>query len=159
MTVQTEPEPSEQEEATGRRGFSNIESDVRRLLTQGYAEGKLDVVDDVVESGVTSYGTPTSPGIEGVAGIKQQVTRVRTAIYDFDLEIVEFEVSGDEFEAEWRVNGRLERRLLGREPVCELGAAGEEPSGSQVRISGVVHGQATAKGISEWFMEWDSDTF
>lgn len=68
---------------------------VRRLIDEGFSQGRLDVCDELIAAGIVEhqdYG-PGHPA--GAGGAKAVVTSLRRAFSDFKLEIEDLVVAGD----------------------------------------------------------------
>jgi predicted ester cyclase len=64
---------------------------MRRILTEAFSEGKVDVLDEVMAPGFINHNAP--PGLDtGVEGVKKVIQMEHRGIPDFTYEIVhEFE--------------------------------------------------------------------
>jgi len=68
---------------------------VRRLIDEGFSQGRLDVCDELIADEIVEhqdYGPAHPPG---PAGVKAVVTSLRRAFSDFKLEIEDIVVAGD----------------------------------------------------------------
>ena len=78
-----------------RDGPLTAELVVRRLIDEGFSQGRLDVCDELIADEIVEhqdYGPGHSPG---AAGVKAVVTSLRRAFSDFKLEIEDMVVAGD----------------------------------------------------------------
>lgn len=78
-----------------RGGPSTAEVVVRRLIDEGFSQGRLDVCDELIADEIVEhqdYGPGHAPG---AAGVKTVVTSLRRAFSDFKLEIKDMVVAGD----------------------------------------------------------------
>ncbi len=67
----------------------------RRLIEEGFNEGKVDVADDLIAGDLIEhqwYGPDHAPG---PAGVKAVIQSLRRAFSDFRLEIEDLTVAGD----------------------------------------------------------------
>jgi predicted ester cyclase len=74
---------------------SMAEAVVRRLIDEGFSQGRLDVCDELIAGEIVEhqdYGPGHPPG---AAGVKAVVTSLRRAFSDFTLEIEDLVVAGD----------------------------------------------------------------
>jgi predicted ester cyclase len=74
---------------------STAEVVVRRLIDEGFSQGRLDVCDELIASDIVEhqdYGPGHPPG---AAGVKAVVTSLRRAFSDFTLEIEDLAVAGE----------------------------------------------------------------
>lgn len=65
---------------------------VRRLIDEGFNEGNLDVVDELVAPGCVEHQRGLKPGAEGA---KETIRTLRRWFSDFQLTIEDFAVDGD----------------------------------------------------------------
>ena len=68
---------------------------VRRLIDEGFSQGRLEVCDELIADDMVEhqdYGPGHAPG---AAGVKAVVTSLRRAFSDFKLEIEDMAVVGD----------------------------------------------------------------
>src|SRR5262245_5988797 len=78
-----------------RDGPLSAELVVRRLIDEGFSQGRLDVCDELIADDIVEhqdYG-PGHPA--GAAGVKAVVTSLRRAFSDFKLEIEDMVIAGD----------------------------------------------------------------
>ena len=76
-------------------GLSTAEFVVRRLIAEGFIQGRLDVCDELIADEIVEhqdYGPGHPPG---AAGVKAVVMSLRRAFSDFKLEIEDMVVAGD----------------------------------------------------------------
>jgi len=73
----------------------NAEVVVRRLIDEGFSQGRLQVCDELISEDVVEhqdYGPDHAPG---AAGVKAVITSLRRAFSDFSLTIEALVVAGD----------------------------------------------------------------
>lgn len=128
---------------------------VRRLFECVYSKGELELVDDLIAPGFVGYSAESSETYLGPEGIKTHVVGLRASLHGFAIEIDDFHAEGDTFEVSWTARGTHERRLLGIEPTCTVGRAGEEPRGNRIAVSGVATGTVRNGKVRENAMVWD----
>ena len=78
-----------------RSGPPTAEVVARRLIDEGFSQGRLEVCDELVADGIVEhqdYGPAHPPG---AAGVKAVVASLRRAFSDFKLEIEDIVVVGD----------------------------------------------------------------
>jgi predicted ester cyclase len=89
----------------------------RRVLEEGFGEGRLDVLDEVMAPGFVEHQAGISPAT--VDGVKRSISFLRAAFPDMKLRIEEIVVSGDE------VWARSTGRGTHRGPFMGLPATGK----------------------------------
>src|SRR6476646_3775904 len=88
------------------------ESVVRRLIDEGFSDGRLEVADDLVEH--QDYGADHAPGAEGVRAV---IRSLRSAFPDFRLEIRDLVVAGDVVWTRNVATGTNDGSFLGNAPT------------------------------------------
>jgi predicted ester cyclase len=74
---------------------SNPEALARRLIEEGFNEGRLDIADELTSPSMVEhqyYGPDHAPGAEGVKAV---ISSLKRAFSDFHLTIDDLAVSGD----------------------------------------------------------------
>ena len=66
----------------------------RRVIEEGFGEGRLNVLDEVMAPGFVEHQAGISPAT--VDGVKRSISSLRAAFPDMTLRIEEIVVSGDE---------------------------------------------------------------
>lgn len=128
---------------------------LERLFRQVYSNGELSVADDVVAPEFVGRTSETDDPFHGPGGVKSHASRLRAAFHGFTVELDDVDVAGDVFEATWTATGTHERRFLGIEPALSVGAAGVEPHGTRVAVSGSATGRVGDGTIRTCRLEWD----
>lgn len=137
-----------------RAAESETERAVRRLLEAAYGAGELGEVDELVAPDYVGYWAGTGDVVAGRGGVKTHAAQFRLAFGRMSLDVEAVEVDGAAFEARWTARGRLERPFLGVEPSGVIGAAGEEPHGPAVTLSGIARGTVRAGQLVESATAW-----
>jgi predicted ester cyclase len=71
------------------------EAVVRRLIDQGFSQGRLDVCDEVISEDMIEHQDYGPNHDAGAAGVKAVVASLRRAFSDFNLAIEDLAVIGD----------------------------------------------------------------
>jgi steroid delta-isomerase-like uncharacterized protein len=116
----------------------------RRLLDEGWSQGKLDVVDELVADSYV-FRDPAVPGIEGTEGLKQLITMYRTGYPDLKFTLEDQLADGDKVVNRWTCAGTHEGELMG------IPATGKYTTTSGISISRFEGGKA----VEEW-VRWDT---
>lgn len=128
---------------------------LRRLFVEGYSAGRLQVVEDLVAPGFEGFCTGNDDVYRGPDGVRAHIVRLRSAILGLDVTIDDVRGSPDGVEVRWTASGRLERPVMGVQPACVIGRAGEEPGGPDIRVTGRARVVTTDGVVQETHMEWD----
>ncbi len=91
--------------------MADIEAIYRRLIDEGFNEGNLSVVDELVAPGAREHQRGAQDGPEGV---KKTITYLRSAFPDFTITIDEVMVSSDKVWARQRGGGTNLGSFAGR---------------------------------------------
>jgi predicted ester cyclase len=86
----------------------------RRLIDEGFNQGKLDVVDELVAPGAREHQRGSGDGIEGT---KNTIKYLRSAFPDFKITIDEVVVSGDKVWARQKGGGTNLGSFAGHPPT------------------------------------------
>lgn len=131
---------------------------IRRLFERVYSNGALSLVDELVTADFVGDSIESADTYVGPEGAKTHVIQLRTAFHGFTIEIDDLDVADDTFEVLWTARGTHERQLLGINPTCNIGQAGDEPHGNRFTVSGITTGTIQNGKIHEMEMVWDSET-
>ena len=94
-------------------GTSN-EANYRRLIEEGFNQGNLAVVDELIERDAVEHQRGSAPGREGVVST---ITYLRRAFPDFTITIDEVVVAGDKVWARQRGGGTNLGSFFGHPPT------------------------------------------
>ena len=97
--------------------MTNIEAIYRRLIDEGFNEGNLAVVDELVAPDSREHQRGSE---DGPAGAKKTITYLRSAFPDFKITIDEVVVSGDKIWARQRGGGTNSGRFAGHAPTGRI---------------------------------------
>ncbi|HEY6055509.1 MAG TPA: ester cyclase [Gaiellaceae bacterium] len=93
------------------------ENVVRRLIEEGFNEGRLEVADELTSPDLVehqSFGPDHAPGAEGVKAV---IASLRRAFSDFHLEIEDLSVDGDKVWLRMVGTGTNDGPFMGHEPT------------------------------------------
>ena len=87
---------------------------VRRLLEEGFGQGKVDVVDEVLHSDFVCYDPNSEAGeIRGTDTIKGEIEYFRTAAPDLTYTVEDQIAEGDKVVSRYRVSGTHQGEFFG----------------------------------------------
>jgi steroid delta-isomerase-like uncharacterized protein len=87
---------------------------VRRLLEEGFGQGKVDVVDEVLHSDFVCYDPNSEAGeIRGADTIKGEIEYFRTAAPDLTYTVEDQIAEGDKVVSRYRVSGTHQGEFFG----------------------------------------------
>lgn len=124
---------SEANKAIVRRGFEEI-----------WNKGNLAAVDEMYATNFVLHD-PGSPGVRGPEGVKQYVTRERTAFPDIHFVVEDQIAEGDKVATRWTATGTHQRELMG------IPASGKFATVTGIMISRILEGK-----IVEGWSNWDA---
>lgn len=130
---------------------------VYRLCEQVYSEGNLSMAEELVAADFHGHCAGTSEDYHGVSGLKAHASRLRATFPGIAVEIDELRSTEEGFEGQLTAGGRFERAFGDVDPRCVIGAAGEEPGGRMVEITGVVSGALAEGQLRHCTFDWDID--
>lgn len=116
----------------------------RRLNQEGWSQGQLAVVDEVVAPGYV-YHEPVLGDIPGLEGLKQTIMSYRTAYPDMQFTIDEMIAEGDLVAMRWSAAGTQQGELMG---IPATGLATTSVGINMARFD------ADGKIVEEW-SSWD----
>src|SRR5437870_1358701 len=91
---------------------------VRRLIEEGFNQGRLEVADELSSRGLVehqNFGPNHAPGAEGVKAV---ISSLRGAFSDFHLEIEDLAVDGDRVWLRMVGTGTNDGPFMGNEPTA-----------------------------------------
>jgi steroid delta-isomerase-like uncharacterized protein len=87
---------------------------VRRLLEEGFGQGKVDVVDEVLHSDFVCYDPNSEAGeIRGADTIKGEIEYFRTAAPDLTYTVEDQVAEGDKVVSRYRASGTHQGEFFG----------------------------------------------
>ena len=76
-------------------GAMTPEGVVRRLIDQGFSQGRLEVCDEIISNDIVEHQDYGPNHAAGPAGVRAVITSLRRAFTDFNLTIEDLVVAGD----------------------------------------------------------------
>jgi steroid delta-isomerase-like uncharacterized protein len=128
-------------------GQANIDAS-RRVVEEGFNEGRLEVLDEVCAEGFVSHD-PIA-GDQDVEGVKGAFAGYRGAFPDLSFTIDEIFAADDKVVTRWTAQGTFQNEFMGLQPTGETG----EP----VRGIGIDRYDDDGK-LAETWGQWDTLTF
>jgi predicted ester cyclase len=96
---------------------ASAETVVRRLIDEGFSQGRLEVADELVADESLehqNFGPDHAPGAEGVKAV---ISSLRRAFSDFELTIEDLVVAGDVVWTRNVATGTNDGSFMGRPPT------------------------------------------
>jgi predicted ester cyclase len=97
---------------------ANIEAS-RRLIEEGFSEGRLELLDELCADGFVSHD-PLA-GDQDVEAVKQSITGYRDAFPDLTFTIDDIFDAGDKVVMRWTGVGTFQNEFMGLAPTGEKG--------------------------------------
>ena len=88
---------------------------LRRFTDEAWNNGRLDICDEIYAPNC-SFHDPSFP-VDGVAGIKEQITQLRQAQPDLHMDVHDILVDGDLTVARWTCGGTARNEFRGMPPT------------------------------------------
>jgi steroid delta-isomerase-like uncharacterized protein len=89
----------------------------RRILDEGFNEGRLEVFDEVCSPDVVSHDPAQPEDIEGIDAHKDRVRGYRTAMPDLHVTLEDLVASGDKVATRWTARGTNDGEFMGMPPT------------------------------------------
>jgi len=93
------------------------ESVVRRLLDEGFTQGKLEVVDELVSDSLVEHQRYGANHPSGAEGVKAVIASLRSSFSNFRLTVDELTVAGDTVWARNVATGTNDGSFMGHPPT------------------------------------------
>ena len=127
---------------------SNAEA-ARRVIEEGFTQGRLEVFDEVRSPDVVSHDPAEPEDVRGIDAHKQRAQAYRTAMSDLVVSVEDMIASEDGVATRWRARGTNDGELMGM-----------PPTGRQVDITGISIDRFDADGkVVETWDQWDNAGF
>jgi steroid delta-isomerase-like uncharacterized protein len=120
----------------------------RRLIEEGFNDGKLEVLDELCSDDYVGHDPMT--GDSDRDSSKQTITGYREAFPDLHFTIEEIFAAGDRVVTRWSANGTFQNAFMGMEPTGE--------KGSPVEGIGIDRFDEHGKVAESWG-QWDTMQF
>jgi steroid delta-isomerase-like uncharacterized protein len=122
------------------------EAAARSIIEQGFAEGRLEVFDEVCSPDVVSHDPAEQEDVTGIPAHKERAKGYKTAMSDLSLTVEECFAAGDKVVIRWRARGTNDGELMGM-----------PPTGRSVEITGCSIDRFDADGrLVESWDQWDN---
>lgn len=96
---------------------ASAETVVRRLIDEGFSQGRLDVADELVADEVREHQNFGPDHADGADGVKAVISSLRRAFSDFKLTIEDLVVAGDVVWTRNVATGTNDGSFMGRPPT------------------------------------------
>jgi steroid delta-isomerase-like uncharacterized protein len=117
----------------------------RRVAAEGFGQGRLEVLDELVAEDIVNRDETIPPEIPaGRDGIKALAQGYRTAFPDMDLKVEDQIAEGDKVVTRWSARGTHQGELMGIPPT------GKEARTTGITIDRIANGQ-----IVETWTNWN----
>jgi steroid delta-isomerase-like uncharacterized protein len=121
----------------------------RRILEEGFSEGRLEVFDEVCSPDVVSHDPAESEDVRGIDAHKERCQGYRTAMPDLTVTVEDQIAAGDKVAIRWRARGTNDGELMGM-----------PPTGRPMQITGNSIDRFDADGqLVETWDQWDNAGF
>jgi steroid delta-isomerase-like uncharacterized protein len=121
----------------------------RRIVDEGFNQGRLEVVDDVCAPNVVSHDPAEPEDVSGTEAHKARIDAYRIAMPDLVVTIEDIVASGDLVATRWRVQGTNDGELMGMAPTHRA-----------VEITGMSIDRFDSDGrLAETWDQWDNAGF
>ena len=118
----------------------------RRLLEEAFGQGKLEVIDEVLDPNFVCYDPNSESGeVRGADTFKGEIEYFRQAVPDLTYTVEEQVAEGDKVVTRWTVRGTQKGELMGI-----------PPTGKQVTMSGVVVDRLSNGRLLETWIQADT---
>jgi predicted ester cyclase len=119
----------------------------RRVLSEAFGEGNLDVVDEVCLGGYVDHDPLL--GDQDREGVKRAIASYRAAFPDLAFTVEDAFAADDKVVLRWSAEGTFENEFMGRSPTGERG----EP------VAGIGIDRYEGDKIAESWGQWDTLRF
>jgi predicted ester cyclase len=117
---------------------------VRRLLEEPW-KGDLRVIDELVDRKYVGYDPAIPEPLRGPEGFKENISTYRAAYSDARITVDEQIAEGDKVATRWTGRGKHDGDLMGI-----------DPTGKQVKVSGLTLSRLTNGKVIEEYTNWDT---
>ena len=89
----------------------------RRIVEEGFSQGRLEVFDEVCAPDVVSHDPAEAEDIRGIEAHKQRAQGYRTAMPDLHVTVEDLFAVEDKVAMRWTVRGTNDGELMGMPPT------------------------------------------
>ena len=114
----------------------------RRLMEEAFGQGKLEVIDEVLDPNFVCYDPNSEAGaVQGADTIKSEIEYFRNAVPDLTYTVEDQVAEGDEVVTRWKASGTHQGEFFG--------VAG---TGNRIEMSGIQIDRFDESGkmVEEW---------
>lgn len=114
----------------------------RRFMEEGFGQGKLEVLDEVLDPGFVCYDPNSEAGeVRGADTMKQEIEWFRSAVPDLTYTVEDQVAEGDEVVTRWKAIGTHQGEFFG-----------VAPTGNRIEMSGIQIDRFDENGkmVEEW---------
>ena len=114
----------------------------RRLMEEGFGQGKLEIVDEVLDPDFVCYDPNSEAGeVRGADKIKQEIEWFRNAVPDLTYTVVDQVAEGDKVVTRYMASGTHQGEFFG-----------VAPTGKWIEMSGIQVDRFDERGkmVEEW---------
>jgi steroid delta-isomerase-like uncharacterized protein len=117
----------------------------RRVIEEGFAQGKTEVMDELVAEDIVNHDETIPPELPaGREGIKALAQGYTNAFPDMALTVEDQVAEGDKVVTRWKARGTHQGELMGI-----------PPTGKEGRVSGITIDRIKDGKIIETWTNWD----
>jgi steroid delta-isomerase-like uncharacterized protein len=121
----------------------------RRILDEGFSQGRLEVFDEVCSPDVVSHDPAQPEDVRGIEAHKERCQGYRTAMPDLQVTVEDQIAAGDKVAIRWSARGTNDGELMGM-----------PPTGRPMQITGNSIDRFDADGqLVETWDQWDNAGF
>jgi predicted ester cyclase len=115
----------------------------RRFMEEGFGQGKLEILDEVLDPGFVCYDPNSEAGeVRGADTMKQEIEWFRSAVPDLTYTVEDQVAEGDEVVTRWKATGTHQGEFFG-----------VAPTGNRIEMSGIQidrFDEQSGKMVEEW---------
>jgi predicted ester cyclase len=117
----------------------------RRLVEEGWSQGNLSIVDELVDAQAVGHDPSLPEEVRGPEGLKRQISMYRAAFPDVHFTIEDEVAQGDKVVLRWTARGTHRGELMGL-----------APTGRAAKVTGVTIDKIADGKVVESWVEWDN---
>src|SRR5919205_2308833 len=132
-------------EGGGQHMSEENKAKARRLLEEAFGQGKVDVVDEVLDPNFVCYDPNSESGeVRGAATIKGEIEYFRNAVPDLTYTVEDQIAEGDKVVTRYMVSGTHQGEFFG-----------VAPTGERIMMRGISIGRFEGGKMAEEWPEYD----
>jgi steroid delta-isomerase-like uncharacterized protein len=123
----------------------DIKTISRRVAVEGFAQGSIAVIDELVAEDIVNHDETIPPEIPtGREGIKMLAQAYNAAFPDMDFKVEDQIAEGDKVVTRWTARGTQQGEMMGI-----------PPTGKEARTTGITIDRVVGGKIVETWTNWD----